>query len=1235
MSTQHIVQLLEKMSSFDKDFRYMALNDLMSQLSKDAFKMDERLERKVVTSVLKLLEDKNSEVQNLAVNCIAVLIPRISDELIDEVVKSLTKLVLSGDEKLRDISSIGLKSVINTIAPDSIAVQSICSHVVTPLLGALGLPDESVVIEVLDLLGDVLLRFGSRLVADHARLQGALVPMLSHARPVIRKRAISVIANLVPSINDELFEALINNLIQSLSKSAKGSSARTAILALATIAREGGERVGLCFDRAVPLVFASAKVEEDDELRETCLQALHDFALHASKAFAPFVAQTLDACLVYIKHDPNYNYDSDGEAEDMDVSGGESGGSGGEEEEEEEYSDDDDVSWRVRKGASRCIAAIIRSRPDLLKDMYAKVSPALITRFKEREENVRVDVLDTYVLILKQTAAVPALGADAMADDSHPSALLAAVVPGIVKSLHKQLKDKSVKIRCGVLALLAELVVARPNALAAHLGELLPGALFCISDKSSNSDVKMAVLGFLARVLKTHSAEAVQAHASALTKIVVAAIKDSFYKITSEGLAVATQLVLLLRTDFAAPLSAADAASVRLLCDATSARFNAADTAQEVKDKAMTAMAQLVASAGDSLTKESAACLPVFLQRLDNEVTRITATKCLSSIVTSPLNIDISAIVNQAIEQLTSFLRKNSRPLRLVSLSTLQVILRTRGTGLQASLFQGLLSELHQLISEEDMQASQLALSLATLCISENSTYAAFAASDPALLPGVLALAVSPLLQGATLDAALGFLRALASSGAPGVTVDGLIQRLTAPALAQALPKQAYNNIAKGVAAVAELNPASTSALIATSLSNIASAEENVKLLSLLIVGELGRTIDLSGDGDKVLAAVLGSFQQASEDVKTAASVALGNICSGNLSRFLPFVVSKLESQPAIQFLLLQALKVAIGNFVDNAARMEELAPFVQTIWGLLFKHCENPEEGTRNTVSECLGKLAVVDPENLISLLTSNLDAPSAFTRGTVIAAIKAAVSSKHRAAEAVLRPALARIFAHISDRDNHVRRVALVAFTTTVHNMPGLVAPVINDFLPNVYAETNVRADLIREVEMGPFKEKVDDGLDTRKSAFECLYTILDSAAAQFDVATFIENALKGLVDHYDIQLVSFVIFARLAQHYPEDVLRRLDDITDKLTVTIDATTKQNAVKQEIEKSDELKRSAVRSIFALKCIPGSDKSQKLAVLVKKVEAVPLLRKRLESLANPEGAGASAASAVAMDTRP
>lgn len=55
------------MTSSDKDFRFMATNDLMSELQKDSIKLDDDSERKVVKMLLKLLEDKNGEVQNLAV----------------------------------------------------------------------------------------------------------------------------------------------------------------------------------------------------------------------------------------------------------------------------------------------------------------------------------------------------------------------------------------------------------------------------------------------------------------------------------------------------------------------------------------------------------------------------------------------------------------------------------------------------------------------------------------------------------------------------------------------------------------------------------------------------------------------------------------------------------------------------------------------------------------------------------------------------------------------------------------------------------------------------------------------------------------------------------------------------------------------------------------------------------------------------------------------------------------
>jgi len=48
------------------------------------------------------------------------------------------------------------------------------------------------------------------------------------------------------------------------------------------------------------------------------------------------------------------------------------------------------------------------------------------------------------------------------------------------------------------------------------------------------------------------------------------------------------------------------------------------------------------------------------------------------------------------------------------------------------------------------------------------------------------------------------------------------------------------------------------------------------------------------------------------------------------------------------------------------------------------MKHCECPEEGTRNVVAECLGKLT------LMPNLQAYLDAPSPSARSTVVTAIK-----------------------------------------------------------------------------------------------------------------------------------------------------------------------------------------------------------------------------------------------------
>lgn len=51
----------------------------------------------------------------------------------------------------------------------------------------------------------------------------------------------------------------------------------------------------------------------------------------------------------------------------------------------------------------KCLEAIISNRRDLLVEIYGNVCPVLVSRFKEREENVKSDIFLAFVALLRQT----------------------------------------------------------------------------------------------------------------------------------------------------------------------------------------------------------------------------------------------------------------------------------------------------------------------------------------------------------------------------------------------------------------------------------------------------------------------------------------------------------------------------------------------------------------------------------------------------------------------------------------------------------------------------------------------------------------------------------------------------------------------------------------------------------------------------------------------------------------
>lgn len=166
-------------------------------------------------------------------------------------------------------------------------------------------------------------------------------------------------------------------------------------------------------------------------------------------------------------------------------------------------------------------------------------------------------------------------------------------------------------------------------------------------------------------------------------------------------------------------------------------RLKATDIDQEVKERAITCMGHMVCHLGDHLRAELQGVLAIFLERLKNEITRLTAVRTITLISASSLKvqydfysedvfltkqlclfssllsflhyqIDLSSILPEALSVLGSFLRKNQRALKLGTLACLNALVTHHAAGIKPAALEPVLSELPALVDESDMHVSQV-----------------------------------------------------------------------------------------------------------------------------------------------------------------------------------------------------------------------------------------------------------------------------------------------------------------------------------------------------------------------------------------------------------------------------------------------------------------------------------------------------------------------------------------------
>ncbi|KAL8948722.1 MAG: hypothetical protein Q9222_005117 [Ikaeria aurantiellina] len=1302
---QGITALLPKFSDADSDIRYMSLSDLdnIFRTGASGFLLNEyHLCAKIVECLLKTLDDTNGEVQNQAIKCVGSLTQKAPPDILPPMIEKLSTLKTTNSID-NSIPATALRTFLTSFTRPSVGVQpskstqdaySAISKVLIPRLvgyvvvshgvksqispppGMLEVQrDNSVDNDAIDIAIELIRCFGPMLLdVEKKALQKSIMAIFDNERTnaVAKKKAVAAISLLALYMSDALLSTFMSNTLQSFHGSRlTAAQHRLLINMMGSLARTVPQRFGRYVDSFIPIILAilseqayqsaledtannGATDSEAEEVREAALLTLEAFLLSCSNDMRPYTDESIEAALRFVAYDPNL-----AEEEDDEEMGGTQNGSGVEDEasseiqEEEDFeeegavSDSEDASWKIRRCAAKALYAIIstRSNGDLLDNgvLYQRIAPVLIKRFHEREENVRLEIIDTMLALVRKTSdnrmtlfsfagetefeltsTVEArsrkrrrLGSDATLFDSPvsvsvlgakspeltpppssgPRGDLARLSNAIIQGVSKLLKQSTPATKQSGIALLHGIVLVQHGGLSEHftkIAEPLIEALRSPSGLSSSQSVGMAAsagggrlrieaLQLVSAICDFHSSAVIAPYIPNLVPAITAAAKDKYFKVSSQAIVAVESLAKVLTPPRSASAGQSNRSFVEKLYDVVLDRAIANDTDGEVRQRAIHALGILLAR-GSELNKTSVLsesqkleATKVLLNRLKNEITRLSAVGAIDIFLNSAQDSKIirKEWTQEVALELGSQLRKANRSLRGASLAALRDLAgnATALRHLDDETVRALASMLTPLISSSDLNLLGTALVILSKLVRQSPQHVV----DQNLNKTLCNIVITPL-AGAVLDALLVLLKAIGE------------QKVGQPLMQSLLQDVGVNGdpviVGKAIGTLAVAGSSSVGVELQDFVTELQSApDDKRRCLALSVLGEAGLRLGSSSPLEPDLFTKY--FTSKSQSLPRAAATALGRAGAGNINRYLPVILSTTSKSGSSQYLSLHAIKEILQSTGQARA---DILPYTQQIWDKLL--AASQAEDNKAVGAECIGRLTVVEPKTFLPSLEYLQDAlPS--VRGMAIQAIRYTLSDSDEAFDEVLRPLLIPMLTSmLNDDDLENRRLALGVLNSAMHNKSDMILPNFASLVPLVMKESKVKPELVREVQMGPFKHKVDDGLEVRKSAYETLYTLMEGAYSRIRPVDLFDRITAGLEDEHEIKVLCNLMLTKLVALDPEETGRHLDVIGERYRTILAFKPKDNAVKQEVEKLNEANKGVLKVTLLLHEVAMSNAS-------------------------------------------
>lgn len=163
--------------------------------------------------------------------------------------------------------------------------------------------------------------------------------------------------------------------------------------------------------------------------------------------------------------------------------------------------------------------------------------------------------------------------------------------------------------------------------------------------------------------------------------------------------------------------------------------------------------------------------------------------------------------------------------------------------------------------------------------------------------------------------------------------------------------RQSVSNVAKCVAGVCStISEKEREEMVYLFSQDLQGENEKRKHLSLLCVGEIGQQTTLGmSDPSSLKDLIMACFDSKLEGSKIAAAYALGCLAVGNMSTYLPVILTSIENTKH-QYLLLAALKEII---VVHAIKGMDFSAYLNAVLPCLLAGCKVEEEVVFSAITD------------------------------------------------------------------------------------------------------------------------------------------------------------------------------------------------------------------------------------------------------------------------------------------